>query len=303
MNFIALIRPYMRIFYLLGQTLFPLDYYFCEKRDKRTKWHRFALMLPTIITFVVKLTLCVASISLINIYGEEISITYDIMTDIFLFCEMAKIFAVLYQNFAYQDLIGNILRDFHAIELLFESTLHHRITFVSFRRTYTRKIRLAFGSYAMLLILFSAYYFLYGEIDLYDVFIKIMQFVSVSVYMYVLLFIDLVSFYLKHLNTVIVMDSSERGASNVNVFVVKKVRTADMIRRQTTKYKFIHFRLWKTTQQINEFFGWTLITILLQSFVEFVYDSIWQLKILYEFWNWIKLSRKHIVNSPKIGNI
>lgn len=293
MNFIALIRPYMRIFYLLGQTLYPLEYYLCDKSVQRTKWHRFSLMIPTLFMFFVKLALCVASISLISIYGEVVNTTYDIMSDIFLACELAKIFAVLYQNFTYPNLIGEILQNFQTIEVLFRSTLHCPIHFELFERAYKKKIGWAFGSYTMLMILFVAYYIVYGDIDLDDVFLKIMQFISISVYMNVLFFIDLVTFNLKHLNTIIARDHSECDAENVDVFVVKKVRTAHVIRQQISKYKFIHFRLWKTAQQINEFFGWTLITILLQSFVEFVFNTIWQLKILYDIWNFIRLTRKN----------
>lgn len=292
MNFITLCHPYIRIFYLLGQTLYPLEYYFCENREKLTKWHRFSMMAPTILMFVVKLLLCVGSVALIDIYGEVINISYDIMADIFLFCEMAKISAVLYQNFAYQELVGEILRNFQTIESIFQSTLHHPIQFTSFKRAYTKKICWAFASYTTLLILFILNYFLYDENDLYDVFIEAMQFVSISIYLNVLFFIDLVSFYLKHLNTIIAKDNNVCDVEHVNVFVVKKARTTDMIRQRISKYKAIHFRLWKTTQQLNEFFGWSLITILLQSIVEFVYNSIWQLKIVYNYWNFIKFSRE-----------
>lgn len=282
----------MRVFYWLGQTLYPLDFYLCERRRELSRWHRFTMMMPTIVMFTVKLVLCVASITLVNLYGDVINITYDIMTDIFLFCEIAKIFAVIYQNFAHSDLIGEILRNFQSVESLFRSSLQSPIQFSSFECVYTKKIRWAFGSYLVLLMLFISYYFLFDDIDWYDVFIEIMQFVSISMYFHVLLFIDLVAFNLKHLNEIIANDNNEYVASNVSVFVVQKPRTPDLIRQRMSKYKFIHFRLWRTAQHINEFFGWMLITILLQSFVEFVYNTIWQLKILYDFWNFVRFSRK-----------
>lgn len=112
MNFIALCRPYMKCFYFLGQTLFPLNYYLCEKSNEQTKWHRCSLMIPTILMFVVKLILCVGSILLINFYDESVNKSYHVAINIFLFCELIKIFVVVYQNFAYQDVVGEILRNF-----------------------------------------------------------------------------------------------------------------------------------------------------------------------------------------------
>lgn len=282
----------MRIFHLLGQAL-PLDYYLCEKRKTQTKRCRLSLMFPIVFMCFLKLTPCLASILLVDLYVEVVNIAYDLMSDIFVLCEMAKIFAVAYQNFVHPNLIGDILRNFQTVESLFQRTLNRPIQFTPFKRAYRRKIYWAFGSYTVLLILYVSYHFLYDDVDLYDVSIRVMQFTSISIYLHVLLFVDLVAFYLKHLNTIIAKENNERGAEGIIVFVVKKLQTKEMIRQRMSKYKFIHFRLWKTTQQINEFFGWTLITILLQSFVEFVYDSIWQLKILYNFWNIVRLTRKN----------
>lgn len=98
--------------------------------------------------------------------------------------------------------------------------------------------------------------------------------------MNVLFFVDLITFYLKHLNTFIAKENSECMTENVSV--VKKMRTADAVRKRLSKIKFTHYCLWKVTQQINDLFGWALITILLQSFFEFVYITKWQLRMLNE---------------------
>lgn len=296
MSFIAMIRPSMTIFYVLGQTMYPMDYYLCENKAKYSKLKRFSWMSPTIGVCVVKLVLCVTSVSVVDIYGDAISIPYDIMSDLFVCCEMVKALAVVYQNFVYHHLIEKILRNFQTVELLFARTLNASLPFASFKREYTRKVCWSIGSYVVLLTLYFTCHFLCEEIDLYDVFIKLMQFVSISVNLNILLFVDLLTFVLKQLNVIIARDHKyhDCDAENVEVFVVAKRngQMAEARRRQLFKYKLIHFRLWKTTQQINQFYGWTLITILMQSFIEFVYDTIWQLQIIYDFWNFIKFSRK-----------
>lgn len=181
---------------------------------------------------------------------------------------------------------------FKTIESLFETTLSAPIQFTSFNRGYKMKICYAFGSYVTLLICFTIYFFRYGKMTLSDVLFQVMKFISISVYMNVLFFIDLVTFYLKHLNTIIAKENSDCLADSANVFVVRKARMVGSVREQLSKYKLVHFRLWKISEQLNEYFGWTLLTITLQSFVESLIFSIWQLKMFNSAWTIMRLSRK-----------
>lgn len=287
MNFITLIRPYMNIFYLLGQTLYPLDYYLWDKRDKWTKWQRFSFILPTIFTFVLKLVLCAASFSMIHVFGESLGVTNDSITDLFLFCELLKAIAVLYQSLFCGDLLIEILRGYQTIEVLFQNTLNCPIHFTLFKSAYKKKIGWAFGSYSMLVVDFSLYYLFCGRIDVSELVFKIMQFISITVYMNVLFFIDLITFHLKHLNKII---ANENGECKVESgFVIKRQRVC----KQLSKYKFIHYFIWKITEQVNELFGWTLIAFTLQSFFDFVYITKWQLSTLNDFRNFMNLSRKN----------
>lgn len=291
MNFIALIRPYMLFFYLIGQTLYPPDYYSWNTSDKWTSWHRLRLLFPTIFTFVLRLALCSACFSMIHVFGESLGLTNDSITDLFLLCELLKAIAVLYQNFVYGDLLFEILQSFQTVEFLFQSNLSYPIDFTPFKRAYLRKIGWAFGSYTMLLVLFMTYYFLYGQIEMSDVFIKILQFVSISMYMNLLFFVDLITFCLRHLNKIITKENHDCKAESV--MMMKKVRAASAASQKLSKYKFIHYWLWKITQQISELFGWTLIALIVQSFIDFVYIAKWQLRTLTEPWDLVNFSRKN----------
>lgn len=292
MNFIALIRPYMLFFYLIGQTLYPLnDYYSWNTRDKWTSWQRLRLLFPTIFTFILRLALCSACFSMIHIFGESLGLTNDSITDLFLLCELLKAIAVLYQNLVYGDLLFEILQSFQTVEFLFQSNLSYPINFTPFKRDYLRKIGWAFGSYTMLLVLFLIYYFAYGRIEICDVFIKILQFVSISMYMNLLFFVDLITFYLRHLNEIITKENHDCKAESV--MMMRKVRATSAVSQKLSKYKFIHYWLWKITQQISELFGWTLIALIVQSFIDFVYIAKWQLRTLSEPWDLVNFSRKN----------
>lgn len=287
MNFITFIRPYMNFFYLFGQTLYPFDYYLCGSSEKR-----FFLMFPTIISFVLKLALCVASFVSVNVHGESKNNTSRIVFGILLFCEVVKVIAVIHQNIAYQAVVGEILRGFQTIELQFQRTLHRPIGFDSFKRVHSAKIYRAIVSYVMLLISFVIYWIVNNKFKSSEVMIKVMLLIGVSLYMHATLFIDLITFNLNHLNTIVEKDISDsdwaRTADKANV------KKADMIGEQLVKYRFIHFLLWKNTELVNKSFGWTLLTMLLHSFAEFVHIAIWQFKVLDDIWNVTRLTRmKH----------
>lgn len=293
MDFITVIRPFVNIFYFLGLSLFPLNHYLCAYQVKVSICRRFVLLLPTIISCALKLCMCAACFIMINIYGQKFGYTSGIMTNSFLLCEMLTTLSVVTQNVVYSDTAIAILRNFRATEFLFENMLKQPISYTIFGRTYFKKMSVAFGAYVMLLGFFVVHYMSLDHVDVPLVLIKIMHFMSISMHVNVVFYIDLIAYNLKHLNKIIITKSgSQNTADKTNVFVVEKFRSAEMIRRRLSKFKIIHFHLWKITEQTNEFFGWMLIAILLQSFADFVYTAIWQLKVLYEEWNFINIIRK-----------
>lgn len=290
MNFIALIRRYLIFFYFSGQT--PYHYFLRKKSCELSKWHRFTLKIPAIFMFAVNLALCVATISLINIFPYQVG-SLNVSVNVFLVCELTKIFAILHRNFTYNDLEGEILRNFQAIELLFRSSLHRPISFTRFKRSFTKKLCLAFGSFILLLIFISVKHIIHGKMTLPNVMLEVVRFISIIVCTHALLFIDLVAFFLKHLNAIIAEEISDGSAVNEHVFVVKEVRTSDVIRMQLDKHKAIYFRVWRIAEQLNEYFGWSLLTLMMLFFIDFVISVIWQLKVSNDPTKFMRLARKN----------
>lgn len=295
MGLISAIRPSMRIFYLFGLSMFPLDYYLREHKDKVSKWHRFALVLPTIIWCAFKCSLCATSFIMVNICGKQFGYTDSIMTNIFLLCEMLKALSIIMQNFVYSDTFTVILRTFQTCEFFFETMLKLPISFETFHRAYFKKIRFAFGMYAALSIFFVLHFVSLDYVDLPLVLIKIMHFISIGIHLNVVFFIDLITYNLRHLNLTIAKDIREKTAESLNVFVVKEMKTAGLIRQRLSIYKLIHFHLWRITDQVSESFGWVLIVISLQTFADLVYNVIWQLNVFYDAWNFVNIIRNILV--------
>lgn len=296
MNFVSLARSYIKFFYLFGQSLYPMDYCLCTLRKGLSKWHRFALMIPSICMFAAHLALCIGTITLFNIHGDPIK-TYYITANIYFFCELIKIFAISYRNFTSNDLMGEMLRNFQMVELLFRSTLQSPISFTSFKRAYAKKLCYALGSYAILIIFVVFYRYGFGHIPSSGVMQEVMKCISIIMQLHIQFYIDLVSFYLKHLNTIIAKENSERGANDEYVFVVKKVRTLNIIRKLLLKYKLIHFRLKKTADQLNEYFGWMLLLLTMQSFIHLMIYTEWQIRVLTNLRETRSTNRKITLNS------
>lgn len=296
MNFNTFIRPYVNFFFWLGQTPYPLDKYLCEKRDAHSNWHEVIFKIPTIFVFIVNFTLCVASIFLINI-SPYLDRSFNISIGVFLFCDLFKVFTVLHQNLALKEKMGAILRRFQSVEIIFHSKLLHPILFTAFERTYKRKLFWAFGSGLFLMIVVAIHRTILGKIHFADVMTEVIRFISIALYMHILLFIDLLTFYLKHLNATITCNNRGYDADGEYVFLRKKARKARSIQKQLSKYSMVFFRLWNITEELNEYFGWTLLAIMMLSFDDFVISVIWQLKVLNDFSRFMRLTRKNFIQS------
>lgn len=290
MSFVRLARPYSRFFYLFGQIPHSLDYFFRKKREKRSKWFQILLKIPSILLFAFNLALCGASVSAFNV-DDGLIRSYSILVHVYVFCELIKIFVILHRNFACDKLMCNILGNFQSIDSLFRSVFHCPILFTSFKHAYMKKICLAFGSYGIHMTFVALYYLPYGRISITNAILGVMQFISITEYMHVLFFIDSLTFYSKHLNTTIARDNGDCGADDEFV-VWKRMHATDMTRKMLFKYKVIHFRLKKTADQLNEFFGWTLLFLTLESFIQLVNYTDWLLRVLIDLGGIMKLIRK-----------
>lgn len=294
MSFVGVIRPYAKVFYILGLLLFPLERYLNEAENV-LEWRRIVLVLPTIISFLFKVGLCGTTFTKINVVNDNLGNTHNFITNIFLTSDLLKSAAVVIQNVSCANTMATILRNYQKIEFLFGSALNRPISYRSFHRTYFRKISIIFGIYAVAFVSYVLYYMSLDYDDVALVLIKIIHFLSIGVFVYAIFFIDLITYNLNHLNRIIAKDTSDNGAaahSNSQISIVNDVKPKKTIRYRLSKYKVVHFRLWQITEQTNKFFGWILLVMTLQCFTDFVYTVIWQVKEFYAQWHFINSIRK-----------
>lgn len=300
MSFVTVIRPYIRLFYILGLSLFPLEYYLstqAKHRRKTSKSCRFVLVSPTIIACIFRCSLCVVCLIHINVVSDGVGYT-QIIPNLFLVCELLKTVAITAQNLFYANNMAAIFRNFLNTELLFESMIRRPIFLANFHRAFTRKVFVVFAVYAVALVFFVLYYLSLNDYAIPWLLVKIIHFLSIGVYLNATFFIDLITYHLKHLNGAITRDTEDsKITGNANVFVVKPKLgwkpTADFTHQQLFQFKVVHFHLWRISDDVNQIFGWTLIAMSFQSFLDFVYTVIWMLQMFNEKWNFISFMRKH----------
>lgn len=288
MKFIALVRPFMQFSYLFGQTLYPSDYYLINDREWSGLRH-FAFVLVPILFFALKIALCSVYYYRIHMGVESLGITLDSLSELYLLCELIEAIALLHQSIAYKSVLANIVRNFQTAESLFQTTMSCPMHASDFGRIFSRKVYLTFGAY-MLLWTIGVFDFLnHSRIEYIDVIAKVMQFMTLCTCLHCLFFIEMLTFHLHHLNKSIASDHNSN-----NVFVVKQAQSTDdeyRLHKQLSNCKFIHYFLWKIAQQINEMFGWMMITLVLVLFCDFVYSTKWTLRTLDEPWNIISFIR------------
>lgn len=101
------------------------------------------------------------------------------------------------------------------------------------------------------------------------------QFILIMANAHVLVYIELLYFYLEQLNGII-NEASVTSSIGTNEFISNgisfiKINQHDVAMENLRTFKNIHFRLWQMAQEINMFFGWILAAIIVRNFLDASY--------------------------------
>lgn len=204
------------------------------------------------------------------------------MVIVFLCCELVKTFSVLFQNIAYNETVSLIFHSFQQIESFFNRELQFPIAFAPFRKHYRRKVCWALLAYIQLLVFYIIQFTFVDTFDVTSALIKVMQLLQITMYLNIICFVDLLTFCLQHLNAEIRTHVDSYATISARIFLISETSSNRLFCNQISKYKFVHIQLWRTCDMINKLFGWSLISIALQSFMDLTYILYWQIKVLYQ---------------------
>lgn len=188
------------------------------------------------------------------------------ITSLFILCQMARIILATIQCIFYKTIYYRVINTLNFLEGYFAVHLQHRIKFKLFTNGVVKKMLLATVGFMQLIIM--------KILDTHpvDFYVTIIQMTSILTSCHLVFYIDLLSFHLEQLLVVIVRDSTTNH-NTVDIMFYKYSANCVFVRNQLKLYKTVHFTLWEINQCINKFFGWTMVAIFLQTFVDFLYCS------------------------------
>lgn len=270
MKLINILSPYLRIFFLCGQS--------CYLPANANPFLLIIKTVPTIVCAIKGWLISIALVWIVNFGPKRIG--YDksdgIITNIFITCEITKTITVLVQSIFFSYAIDDIIKIFTHLEHFFQNSLHYKIEYEQFRKMFLIKTVLLLVAYVQSLIPFYLVFISNEYQDLTTIFIKIIQLESVIALIHIIFYIDLLRFHLIHLNLAIQRDSIEQNLIFHKIAVVFRKYTREiLLSTKYRNYKHVHFYLWNATQKINYFFGWSLTTVFLQTFVDCVFNAYW----------------------------
>lgn len=292
--------PYLKLFLYFGQSCYLPKLSKTVDYNQTSNYGSKSLLtpkIPTIIWSVLAFSINLALVWLVN-FGVDRSV-FDssdaIITNIFILCQLTKTVSVFIQSVFYNRAIRDATQVFLSLETYFDGTLHHKIGYEKFGRQMFIKSVLICILYVQSAIFLSLTFIGRGFVEPITTIIKLSQIRSIVILIHIIFFIDLLRFHMVQLNAVIQRDANEHEPIQNNIVIVYRKSTKEMLMgNKYRNYKHVHYRLWNATQHINYYFGWSLTTVFLQTFVDCVYNSYWQYNTLNMRFNLIQMLRKFI---------
>lgn len=266
MGFMTSTRVYWDLFYFAGMSAYrPIIV-----EGKHHTLH--SSIIFVLLQMVLSITLGMSCI-IILLLGKHPTLSSTVeMVIIYMctLCEMARSVFLLCQYFMYKPLISDILATFQKLELYFLVHMKHRLQYDQFRRQFSTKICIVIVSFVLYIIIYVFRCLLKNYFSPIGTQLRILHLMTILSTLHITFYVDALSFHLDGLNTVV-----KRDIGQWKNFIRHNSAVYNLLTRNKIKcYKNVHFRLWESAEKLNTSFGWIMVTIILQDFVDFVYSSV-----------------------------
>lgn len=282
MKFIDATKQFVDVFYVFGHCSCRFKALLCcdDKHNKSRSVFSFVKRItPLILWNVIGGSVCGLTILLSQNdgrLGQSTKILILLLTT----CQILRIISVFYQCVFHTDSLRDIVKLLQSIEFLYRNHLGSTLPYRQFQRNFRIKV-------VFLLVFFSQNFILFSMEHLHLNFVKNIGFLlrfsdicSVVSFFHIILYTDLLQFNLHHLNTIISRDTQQYTRNSTSIFTLAKQRYEKKVYKNLRKYKLIHYRLWEVTQAINAYFGWSMVSVILQSFINIVFCWYWEVKVI-----------------------
>lgn len=286
MNLNKALRPYLKLFYFTGQSpSINLANYLCK-----TQKENIIEKLPALLFIILATMLFTSSVILQNFMKDSYGESNSMIANLSILTECSSNYIFYMQCLYNGGSLGEVWNAFKDIYLLFKTNFKYHIdSDVYLKRTFW-KIFMIFVSYFMEISFYVPWCFV-GRGWYIGIHLKGFQFASVVANIQAVMYVELLHFYLEHLNVVII-ETPENNELITNDITFIKTNQSEVAIDNLKMFKNIHFRLWKVTQEINTFFGWGLAAIIIRNFLDASYDIYWAFLIINNAkWTFLELIR------------
>lgn len=284
MKFLESIHFHLKVFYIFGQS----------PRLIKSKRHSFHDRMFIYIHAIIGLGLVISCFILLRMrkfrqywFGVEFVILNCILV-----CDLLRIIAIIVQSIKYRKNLYSAIYTFQWIERYYAVYFRHIILYEKFVKQYKVKVLLIWCVY----ILYVAAFVWYASYYLHPVAvqIKILQALRWITVLQTIFYIDCLRFHLAELNAVIERDLCESSGKKSVFFIPKYHTNVNNTIAKFQRYKIVYLNLWETAQNINNYFGWSSMTLMTHIFVEVVYSTFWIYKTYHHHWPFLRIVRKSL---------
>lgn len=271
------LRHYTKWFHIFGQSCYPPFGDFLSMNGPRRHVHKSLNYIPCVM--IILLTTLLTAIRFISKFrdGRFTTTTYVIVS-IGLLSYVSTVFISVGQSLFHSSYFALLFTQINAIGQT--SRKNYSFDFQEFSRNYLRQTYVI--SIACVLPSLLTYY-LGRSANVSYILIVLsyfaLKFMTLLPTYHALFYIDLLHQMLKSFAKYVDVQASTglmEKANNPRRCHLK------ILKSELNHYKLLHFKLWEAAQSINNIFGWTLSTILIQHFVSSIFNVYFTLIMIGE---------------------
>lgn len=260
---LELSRKFLFVFFIVGQSSYNP---YVTDSGKQTTFYKLLQYLPSVCFGIVVYTSAFTAF-----YGFTLG---DLSMDkaiyfIIIYTRVITCSTLIRRTPLFDDQTKLIILKFKRLEQFSFYRLRVQISFVSFARSYRRKLTICLLSFATLF--FAKFTTRFNSAN------YIRQISALSLLFSTFLAILQILFYI-HLMKYVIRQISKNFASILHgkLMVHEIERWTNLTHVENYKnFKQIHYRLWELTQLINEQFGWVLVALVLQNLLNTIQPIYW----------------------------
>lgn len=262
-------KHFLNLFFVLGHS--PCLNINGHYLNLKYRSNRIIATLPASATCIICLSVSMHLLHILNTKGKLVNLgSVDVILSNFnILTEIIRAVLLFSQCYCHKAIMFDIMDIFKNVDTLFANNLKHSISYSAFRKQFTVKLILILGAYFQSNIPSLYQIIQYGTFDPIVVYHKLTSSMVNVAFLHIVFYIDSLRYLLDQLDFVI-----QRDKTNV-VDKRSPIYCCD-VRSKLKYYKIIYFRLWEISQQLNQYFGWSLVILFLKAFVHIVFTIYWQ---------------------------